>query len=165
MDSAGEWKRQKLRVLFDYVLREVMAIMADSHEKGAQWERDFIEMAAERNLPIEPSTGREDCVVAGLRTQCKSIDDIRGGWIDISNMRPVKSNDGFRGYLRSEVDVLALRHRGRVFLIPATFIQRDDGRLRGRVHESQLGEFENLWDVFDCNYQPPERSRQGTLFA
>jgi hypothetical protein len=135
----------------------------DSHGKGKQWEEDFFGMCRTRGLPVEPPIGRDDGKVSGLKVQCKAIDRVHKGWIDIANMRPVKANGGARGYLRSEVDVIALRHHGSVFLIPADCLICDHGVIRGRVRLKDVVEFENNWSVFDPDYAPPSTSRQLSL--
>lgn len=133
----------------------------DSHEKGKRWEGDFAQECQKRGLHIAGGTGREDMLVNGLKVQCKAIDRVTGrGWVDIANMRPVKSNGGRRGYLRVEVDVVALRTRGRVFLIPADHINAHDGMLSPRVLIDDISAFENGWGVFASSYKPPKRDRQ-----
>jgi hypothetical protein len=165
METAGEWKRKQLRDILERFEQEIMEVMADSHEKGMRWEKEFVAEAKQRGFVVEAPTGREDWVVNGLKVQCKNIDDVRCGWIDISNMRPVKANSGFRGYLRIEIDVLALRHRGRIFLIPSSTLDDDSGRLRGRVTESEVQSFADNWSAFDRDYTPPVRDRQCDLFS
>ena len=135
----------------------------DSHGKGKQWEEDFFGMCRTRGLHVEPPIGRADGKVSGLKVQCKAIDRAHNGWIDIANMRPVKANGGARGYLRSEVDVIALRHRGIAFLIPADWLLCDQGLIRGRVRHKDVVQFEANWSVFDHDYQPPSTSRQLSL--
>jgi hypothetical protein len=135
----------------------------DSHGKGKQWEGDFFGMCRTRGLYVEPPIGRDDGKVSGLKVQCKAIDRVHNGWIDIANMRPVKANGGARGYLRSEVDVIALRHHGCTFLIPADWLLCDQGVIRGRVRLKDVVQFQNNWSVFDPDYAPPSTSRQLSL--
>jgi hypothetical protein len=135
----------------------------DSHRKGKQWESDFFGMCRMRGLHVHPPSGREDAKVNGLKVQCKAIDRVHNGWIDIANMRPVKANGGTRGYLRSEVDVIALRHHGGVFLIPADWLLCDDGTIRGRVKFEDVRQFEDNWPAFGRDYVPPSTTRQLSL--
>jgi hypothetical protein len=132
----------------------------DSHRKGKRWEEDFLAMCRDRGLHVGPPGGREDANVNGSKVQCKAIDRIQNGWIDIANMRPVKANGGARGYLRCEVDVIALRHLGDVFLIPATCLSCDDGTIRGRVKLEQARVFQDNWSAFNPEYKPPAADRQ-----
>lgn len=132
----------------------------DSHRKGKQWEHEFSEMCKSRGLCVEESRGREDKNVGGLKVQCKAIDRVHDGWIDIANMRPVKANGGTRGYLRCEVDVVALRSQGRVYLIPADWLLCDGGTIRGRVKAADVRKFQDNWSVFDADYEPPATARQ-----
>lgn len=142
----------------------VISTAQDSHQKGMAWQSEFRKLAADRSLPVEPGSGRVDCVVSGLKVQCKNIDSIRGGMIDISNMRPVKANDGFRGYLANELDVLALRHLGECFLIPSSAICDESGVIRGKVTTSFIKTFRENWAVFDAEYKRPARDYQQTFF-
>jgi hypothetical protein len=131
----------------------------DSHRKGSRFEREFKQMAIDRQLVVEKGVGRADCCISGLKTQCKAIDRYEGG-IDIANMRAVQANNGVRGYLRSEIDVMALRHRSRLFIIPADYLQRDNGVLKPKVRLKEIEQFENNWSVFDTDYVPPPRDKQ-----
>jgi hypothetical protein len=167
-DSLDEWKRQKCQEFFlrlaDVAFEMLPEFFPDSHRKGQVWETEFRAMCNERRLFVSEKTGREDLVVSGARVQCKNIDDIRNGVIDISNMRPVKSNGGLRGYHAGEVDVFAIRHRGDVFLVPASAIADENGRLKGRVSLAYINSFLNNWSVFDASYTPPPKSVQKPLF-
>jgi hypothetical protein len=127
----------------------------DSHQKGAAWEAEFRAMAGARGLAVEPGKGRADTRVAGLLVQCKAIDAAKTAAISIANMRKVAANDGYRGYLRSEVDVFALRRHGEIYLIPSAFLDRGDGRLKGSVRQPAIEEFKDAWHVFDEGYAPP----------
>lgn len=142
------------------LLNHMQSSAPDSHRKGKQWEHEFSEMCKSRGLCVEESCGREDKNVGGLKVQCKAIDRVQNGWIDIANMRPVKANGGTRGYLRREVDVVALRSQGAVYLIPADWLLRDDGTIRGRVKAADVRQFQDNWSVFDADYQPPPTARQ-----
>ena len=138
----------------------------DSHRKGKAWEADFEQLARGRGLAVEPGEGRVDMKVAGLLVQCKACDRLAGRSIDVANMRPVAANGGLRGYMRHEVDVLALRHAGGVFLIPADRMVNGDGTLRGRVRVDEIEQFRDAWGVFDADYVAPlnpQRSLFGDL--
>lgn len=137
----------------------------DSHRKGMRWERDFRETCEQRGLSTSPPSGREDLLVNGRRTQCKAIDRIHEGWIDISNMRPVKANNGARGYLRSEIDVIALRSCGAIYLIPCDAVTKDCGAIRPRLRVSEIAHFQDNWSVYDFDYTPPACHRQRNLFS
>jgi hypothetical protein len=136
----------------------------DSHQKGKRWQSEFEYECHSRGLVVEQAKGREDFVVNGLKVQCKAVDRNEGG-IDISNMRPVKSNNGMRGYLRTEADVFALRHKDSVFLIPSDVLDRGNGVLRGRVSLQEIQEFKDCWGVFSVDYVPAIKSRQHYLFV
>jgi hypothetical protein len=138
----------------------VMNTTPDSHQKGMAWQSQFARIARNRGLVVEPGTGRSDLVVTGKRVQCKNIDSVRGRMIDISNMRPVKANDGHRGYLAHELDVLALLHCGKIFLIPRDSICDERGVIAGKVSTSFIAQFQDNWGVFDVTYVPPKRDRQ-----
>lgn len=158
-----DWKRQR----FDELLRrfgdDLWALTEDSHRKGARWEEDFARMAHERGFAVGTVIGRADLLVNGKRVQCKNCDMEKNGWVDISNRMPVKSNGGLRGYLASEVDVVALRHRDRVYLIPSAVLANESGVLQSRVQTDRLGPFVDGWGIFETGYVPPETHKQTTF--
>lgn len=118
-------------------------------------------LAIERGFAVEPSDGRGDMKVNGLVVQCKHIDAVRSGdAIDIANMRPVGANNGHRGYMVGEYDVLALRHHDGVYLIPAAWLDAGDGTLASRVRTHEIDQFRDGWSVFANGYEPPARDRQ-----
>jgi hypothetical protein len=144
---------------------ELTKAMADSHQKGMAWQQEFMALASGRGLHVSPGVGRADFVVAGKLVQCKAIDCVNAnGRIDASNMRPVKSNGGHRGYLAHEYDVLALLHLGEVFLIPSNLLCDERGVIAGSVSSSFIRQFKDNWGVFDANYIPPDKDRQQTFF-
>lgn len=176
MPGIGETRRQRVKAAFS-VLREILLealasaehailpLIEDSHEKGTRWEREFSGMAADRGLAVEDGAGREDLVVAGVRVQCKHIDALRSGdTLDIANMRPVGANNGHRGYMIGEYDVLALRHGDGVYLIPATWLDAGNGTLASRIRLSLIGQFRDAWEVFDTGYAAPRRDAQQSLW-
>ena len=159
--SVSESKREVVRSLLRDLEDRVLELMCDSHEKGKRWESDVAELANSRGLVVEPSDGRGDMKINGLVVQCKHIDAIRSGeTLDVSNMRPVNANDGHRGYVVGEYDVLALKHRDGVYLIPAQWMDTGNGTLAGSVRISHIQQFRNDWCVFDGNYVPPRRDEQ-----
>jgi hypothetical protein len=143
----------------------VVKIMADSHQKGTAWQLEFAALAVARGLVVDGVTGRPDLLVAGLKVQCKHIDSVRAGRIDISNMRPVKGNDGLRGYLSHELDVLALKHLGELFLIPKASICNSRGVISKSVNTSFIPQFRDNWGVFCRDYVVPARERQQTFLV
>lgn len=167
-EGLQEWKRQRCEAFFarlaEIAFEMLPEFFPDSDQKGKRWESDFRSMCMERNLPVEPPSGREDLVVAGMRVQCKNVDESRNGTIDISNMRPVKANGGLRGYHSGEVDVFAIRHRGEVFIVPAVSVMGTDGVVRKRVRLQSLVPFANNWGVFSNDYRPLPQVVQRPLF-
>ena len=121
-------------------------------------------MAVGRSLFVSSSVSRADLLVNGKQVQCKNVDAERAGWIDISNRMPVKSNGGFRGYLASEVDVFALRHRGVVYLIPAEYLASSDGVIAKHVRVESIRQFKDAWAVFGSDYVAPVIAKQTRLF-
>lgn len=175
MSTAREHQRQQVAAvaaryakvfcwLLDRFAAAVSNTTPDSHHKGMAWQSEFAAIARGKGLCVEAGIGRADWLTAGKRVQCKNIDSLRGGVIDISNMRPVKANDGHRGYLAHELDVLALMHLGEVFLIPRDAICDGSGVVAGRVSPSFIRQFRNNWAVFDAEYKPEPRARQQTFF-
>lgn len=137
----------------------------NAHHKGAAWESLFADQAIKRGLIIEKRKGtRSDLVVNGKLVQCKNIDQITGGKLLIENARPVRSNNGIRGYLRGEYDILALLHRGTVYLIPESRLVIDDARLATQIAIESFSDCIDNWQVFDANYIPPVREQQKRLF-
>lgn len=176
MSSAKDHQSRQLSVVVDRyapvfcwllqrLARSIAAQAQDSHQKGMAWQSRFAEMAVARGLVVEKGEGRADWVVSGKKVQCKNIDAVRGGMIDISNMRPVKSNGGHRGYLAHELDVLALLHLSQVYLIPRSSICDDQGVINGRVRPEFIKQFHENWAAFDCEYVPPRRDRQQTFLG
>jgi len=143
----------------------VMNTSPDSHQKGMAWQSQFTELARGRGLSVSEGHGRADLLVSGKKVQCKNIDAVRGGMIDISNMRPVKANGNYRGYFAYELEVLALLHCGIIYLIPQESICDERGAIASRVSRSFVSQFEENWSVFDCDYAPPARDRQKTFFV
>lgn len=168
-DSAKDWKEKELdkviQTAVSLIRSKARELWMDSDAKGRQWEQEFFQECLSRRLVIERSDGRADGLVCGLKVQCKSIDRIQRGWIDIANMRPVKSKGGLRGYTRDEVDVFVVRHRGRVFIIPADSITPDGVRIAGSVRLSDIEQFQNNWSVFAEGYAAPRLERQSLLFG
>lgn len=162
--NLSAWKRQRFEELLQRFSEEMWALTEDSHGKGMRWEEEFSRMAESRGLVVDRPIGRADLSVNGKQVQCKSIDRESGGWIDVSNMRPVKANGGLRGYLASEIDVLALRHRGDLYLIPSEYMANDAGVLQPRVRLDRLANFASGWGVFDAGYVAPSVPRQMRLF-
>jgi hypothetical protein len=143
---------------------ELLMAVPDSHQKGMAWQSEFALLAGKRGLHVAPGDLRADLRVAGKRVQCKNIDAVTGKRIDISNMRPVLSNGGYRGYLAHELDVLALRHLGVLYLIPKDSICNERGQIASRVSLVSVSKFQDNWSVFQANYVPPPSDRQQTLF-
>jgi len=137
----------------------------DSHQKGMAWQLRFAELARSRGLVVDDGAGRADLLVSGKKVQCKNIDAVRDGMIDISNMRPVKANGNFRGYLAHELEVLALLHCGSIYLIPQESICDERGVIAGRVSRLFVSQFQENWSVFDFDYRPPARDRQKNFFV
>jgi len=162
--NLSAWKRQQFQEILQRFAKELWELTEDSHNKGARWEEEFASMSESRGLFVCSSKSRADLLVNGKQVQCKNIDADEEGWIDISNRMPVKSNGGFRGYLASEVDVLALRHRGDVYLIPAEYITNSDGAITRYVRINSILKFVDAWAVFDFDYVAPAVAKQARLF-
>lgn len=123
-----------------------------SHHKGAAWESEFVAIAKSKGLVVDnPSSGRHDKEVNGMRVQCKCIDEVRNGRVCIDNMRPVKANDNERGYMVSEYDVLALKSCGEIFIIPVEELHdtQRKGFCRSKISIESIKHFKNAWAVFD----------------
>jgi hypothetical protein len=169
-DSAKDWKEKELDAVIQtavsLIKSKALELAMDSDAKGRQWEREFFDKCLSLGLgPIEDVSGRADGRVRSKNVQCKSIDRITNGWIDISNMRPVKSKGGLRGYTRDEVDVFAIKHRGRVFLVPTDSICADGIHIAGKVRISDIQQFDDNWAVFDDGYISPRIDGQSLLFG
>lgn len=150
---------QELTPVVDRIIELAQQEMS-SHHKGAAWELRFIDLARDRGLDVrrsQQSEGRHDLWVAGVKVQCKHIDDIKGGCVDIDNMRPVKSQDNERGYRVGEYEVLALQCRGDIYLVPANELEDPNrpGFLRSKLrlenHQHAIGN----WGVFDGQGKAP----------
>lgn len=161
MSRISDLKRRNLDGLVQEFADRIWLLLSDSHQKGQRWESEVATLATERGLAVEPSDGRGDMKVNGLVVQCKHIDAVRsGGAIDIANMRPVEANNGHRGYMVGEYDVLALRHHDGVYLIPAAWLDTGDGTLASHVRLCGIDQFRDGWSVFANGYQPPIRDKQ-----
>lgn len=159
--SVTNMKRIRLNEILHDAAEQIWTLLSDSHQKGRQWEADMVAMATDRGLTVEPGRGRGDMKIHGMTVQCKHIDAVRcGGSIDISNMRPVEANNGHRGYVAGEYDVLALRHHEHAYMIPAAWLANDDGTLAGRVRLNEIEQFRDGWHVFTDGYLPPSRQKQ-----
>lgn len=124
-----------------------------SHHKGVQWQSEFGSMAESRGLTVaavRQHEGRHDLWVAGMRVQCKHIDESRSGVVSIDNMRPVKANNNERGYRVGEYEVMALRHSGNVFIIPASELVDNErpGFLMSKVQIVRFRDYIDAWTVF-----------------
>lgn len=154
-------KRRHLDGILQDAAERIWVLLSDSHQKGQKWQADMEALAAERGLAVEPTDGRGDMKINGLVVQCKHIDAIRSAdTLDIANMRPVEANNGHRGYVTGEYDVLALRHHESLYLIPAAWLDTGSGTLASRVRLSEIGQFRDGWAVFCNDYEPPSRDKQ-----
>jgi len=161
MAMISDIKRRNLDAMVQDFADRIWILLADSHQKGQRWESDFEALARQRSLDVDLSNGRGDTKVNGLVVQCKHIDALKSGdSIDIANMRPVEANNGHRGYMAGEYDVLALQHNGGVYLIPSTWLDAGDGTLASRVRLQEIDQFRDAWKVFFNGYKPPIRDKQ-----
>ena len=139
------------------------ASVKDSHRKGVAWEETVEQHARGLGYTVEPGNGRNDMIINGWRVQCKHVDEERNGKVCISNMRPVKANGGFRGYLVENVDVFCIQHRGLSSVIPVREVTTDGIKVDQHVSTSKLKQYAERWDLF----MPPgdHGSGQRELFA
>ena len=135
----------------DQILRAILdkRTIKDSHHKGIAFENLVREIAHGLQIVVDDSVGREDMILNGKRVQAKWIDELRGRQVPIDNMRPVKQNDGRRGYLLSEIDVFILKHRHQIYVIPSSRIAGADGMLLSRIDPSEYKDCIDNWSVFD----------------
>ena len=130
---------------------EAAQLEFSSHHKGMEWELLFCTIAEEKGLTVlSADNNRHDRIVAGKRCQVKHIDELRSGYVSIDNMRPVKANGGERGYLLSEYDIMVLKHRDKVFIIPSREMEdvNRPGWVKSKIRIANYRAFVDQWDLF-----------------
>jgi len=156
MDAESEL-RSLVETFVDSV-REWAKRTYSSHDKGMQWETDFVQMCRKRGLDVRKEIkGRHDMEVSGYRVQCKKIDQVVNGMVAIDNMRPVKANGGERGYKIIEYDVLSLMCNGSLYLVPVQELQDPcrAGFVRPRLRLEHHSHHLDAWAVFEGEIPNP----------
>lgn len=114
-----------------------------SRTVGLGFESDFVDLCRERGLSAYTVKGKTwDVVANGLRVQCKHK-DFAEEWGGIRVAR------GQHKYAVGDYDVLAVRHKGRIYLIPANRLDRGDGTLATKIRVANVGRFADAWSVLE----------------
>lgn len=112
-----------------------------SRAVGLGFESEFVEMCKQQGLFAYTVRGKTwDVVANGQRVQCKHK-DFAEPWGGIRVAR------GQHKYAVGDYDVLAVRHRGRVYLIPAEHLNRGDGTLATKIRVARVARFADAWSV------------------
>ena len=114
-----------------------------SRERGFQFEQDFVAMARDRGYKARriPGIRQHDAVVGSKTVQCKDKQFDEHGRVRIAR--------GQKKYRRGAWDVLALRWKGDVYLIPEKLLRTANGTLLTVIRPRLFKRWINAWHVFD----------------
>jgi hypothetical protein len=112
--------------------------------------------------PAERQSSKHDCIVNGLRVQCKNRKRQPDGKVKLCGYARVSGGVQKEAYLRDEFDVLALRYDKKTYIIPATDLLSGDGKfLTNMMSPDRFPHFVDKWDVFAGSLasHPPAQMR------
>jgi Holliday junction resolvase len=114
-----------------------------SRERGFQFEREFVAMAQGRGYKARriPGHKQHDAVVGAKTVQCKDKEFDEQGRVRIAR--------GQKKYKRGAWDVLALRWKGDLYLIPEQLLRTAGGTLLTVIRPRFFKRWINAWHVFD----------------
>jgi hypothetical protein len=126
-----------------------------SRERGFAFEREFVEMANSRGYRAKriPGHRQHDAVVGSVRVQCKDKFFDEQGRVRIAR--------GQHKYKRGAWDILALRWKGELYLIPEQVLRAAGNTLLTVIRPRLFRKWIDAWHVFDGKPITPE---QRTLF-
>jgi hypothetical protein len=126
-----------------------------SRVQGFAFEKEFVSMAKSRGLKARRVQGQRahDALVESKRVQCKDKRFDEQGRVRIAR--------GQHKYKRGAWDVLALRWKGDLYLIPERFLRAYGGTLLTVIRPRFFRKWINAWHVFDGATQADD---QATLF-
>jgi len=114
-----------------------------SRERGFNFEREFVALAKSYGYRSRRVDGHRpyDAVVGSKRVQCKekSFDDH--GRVRVAR--------GQHKYKRGDWDVLALRWKGDIYLIPEQFLRSTGSTLLTVIKPLAFRKWIDAWSVFD----------------
>lgn len=110
---------------------------------GGKFEREFVALAHKKGYRAKEVTGHKphDAVVSGVRVQCKEKQFHEQGRVRIAK--------GQKKYRVGDWDVLALRFRGTLYLIPERYLRMPGGTMKTVIKPSLFRRFIDAWVVFD----------------
>jgi hypothetical protein len=116
-----------------------------SRSKGFSFEDEFVNEASARGVIAYRilKSHPYDVVANGLRIQCKAKT------IDSDNR--IQIGKGQNLYRKDEWDILALKCRGVVYLIPANRLrsERVVGFLKRKIHSFDIQQWRDRWDLLE----------------
>ena len=126
-----------------------------SRERGFAFEREFVAMAKDRGYIARRIPGHKphDAVVGSSRVQCKDKLFDEHGRVRIAK--------GQRKYRQGSWDVLALRWKGVLYLIPERLLRSKGGFMLTVIRPRLFKKWIDAWQVFENGQQQVD---QPTLF-
>lgn len=125
-----------------------------------KFEHEVVDAAKERGM-IAYVVGKQlkyDVVVNGYKVQCKRLDFLRKRKLKLSKTQI---------YRLSDVDVVAMRHESRTYLIPSWRLEsnKKQGWLTTWIDPLDYSMWIDAWHVFDKARECDQPCRQLALFA
>lgn len=133
-----------------------------SRSKGFSFEEEFVNEASARGIIAYRiyKSHPYDVVANGLRIQCKAK--------TIDSDKRIQIGKGQNLYRKDEWDILALKCRGTVYLIPASRLHsvRTVGFLKRKIHSFDIEQWRDRWDLLETmrSQGSCERESQKSLF-
>ena len=113
-----------------------------SRRQGFAFEREFVSLALSRGYEASrvPGLHTYDAFVAGKRVQCKDKQFDEEGRVRIAR--------GQHRYRHGAWDVLALRWRGELYLIPEALLRSAASTLLTVIRPDKFRKWIDKWEVF-----------------
>lgn len=144
------------------LLSEILEFAAyQNRSKGKQFEVEFASLASGRGLEVKPRTDSlHDWVVNSLRVQCKNVDGP--SCFITSCIMPGRSR---RGYSEKDFDVLAIKRKGVLLIIPssALVVDKKSGAMTNHLRFDEWMSWKDRWEVFGGGVEV-NRESQLSLF-
>jgi hypothetical protein len=159
--NAQKYKRavQKMAV----ICVESGVLLPTESESGLAWESRFMRLAKRKGFSVSPAERHDskyDCIVNGLRVQCKSRKRSPRDMVQLRNTARWSGGEQRRAYGRDEFDILALRYDKKAYIIPATDLRSGDGKfLLNTIFPDKFSHFVDDWGAFSGpvgNHRPAQ---------
>jgi hypothetical protein len=132
-------------------------------ESGLVWETRFMRLAKKKGYSVSPAERHDskyDCIVNGLRVQCKNRKRQPTGKVQLRHAARWSGGERTKSYGRDEFDILALRYDKQAYIIPATELRSGDGKfLLNTFCPDKFSHFVDGWGAFSGpvgNHRPAQ---------